>query len=137
MVTFTYTTHNIVNCSHHAVHQSPQNLRGCELSRFSHVGLCDPCGPQPAGLLCPWNSPGKNTEVGWRCLLQGLFLTQGLNPLYLTSPALAGGFFTTSATWEALLETYSSCTCKFLLFNQHLPILCSPQPLATTILFLF
>ena len=22
------------------------------------------CGPQPTGLLCPWNSPGKNTGVG-------------------------------------------------------------------------
>ena len=32
---------------------------------------------------------------------RGIFLTQELN-LNLTSPALAGGFFTTSATWEAL-----------------------------------
>ena len=34
---------------------------------------------QPARLLCPWNSPGKNTGVGCHCLLQGIFLTQGLN----------------------------------------------------------
>ena len=27
----------------------------------------------------------------------------GIEPVSLTSPALAGGFFTTSATWEALL----------------------------------
>ena len=27
-------------------------------------------GPQPARLLCPWNSPGKNTGVGCRSLLQ-------------------------------------------------------------------
>ena len=32
-------------------------------------------------------------------LLQGVFLTRGLN-LHLL-PALAGGFFTTGATWEA------------------------------------
>ena len=31
----------------------------------------------PARLLCPWNSPGKNTEVGCHSLLQGIFLTQG------------------------------------------------------------
>ena len=33
----------------------------------------------PTRLLCPWNSPGKNTGVGCRALLRGIFLTQGLN----------------------------------------------------------
>ena len=33
-----------------------------------------------ACLLCPWDSPGKNTGVGWHFLLQGLFLTQGWSP---------------------------------------------------------
>ena len=37
---------------------------------------------------------------GLHVLLQGTFPAQGWN-LYLMSPALAGGFFTTSATWEA------------------------------------
>ena len=31
-------------------------------------------------LLCPWDSPGKNTGVGCHFLLQGIFLTQRLNP---------------------------------------------------------
>ena len=31
-----------------------------------------------ARLLCPWNSPGKNTGVG--CLLQGILPTQRWNP---------------------------------------------------------
>ena len=31
-------------------------------------------------LLCPWNFPDKNTEVGCHFLLQGIFLTQGSNP---------------------------------------------------------
>ena len=31
-------------------------------------------------LLCPWNSPGKNTGVGCHALLQGIFPTQGSNP---------------------------------------------------------
>ena len=30
-------------------------------------------------LLCPWNSPGKNTGVGCHFLLQGIFPSQGLN----------------------------------------------------------
>ena len=31
-------------------------------------------------LLCPWDSPGKNTEVSCHTLLQGVFPTQGSNP---------------------------------------------------------
>ena len=39
-----------------------------------------PHGLWPTRLLCPWGSPGKNTGVGCHFLLQGIFLTQGLNP---------------------------------------------------------
>ena len=35
---------------------------------------------QPHGLYSPWNSPGQNSGVGSLSLLQGTFLTQGLNP---------------------------------------------------------
>ena len=40
---------------------------------------------RPSRLLCPWDSPGKNTGVGYHALLQGIFPTQGSNPslLYL------------------------------------------------------
>ena len=31
-------------------------------------------------ILCPWNSPGKNTGMGYHLLLPGIFLTQGSNP---------------------------------------------------------
>ena len=34
----------------------------------------------PTRLLYPWDSPGKNTGMGCHALLQGIFLTQGLNP---------------------------------------------------------
>ena len=40
-------------------------------------GLC------PARLLCPWDSPGKNTGVGCHALLQGIFPTQRSNPCLL------------------------------------------------------
>ena len=33
-----------------------------------------------ARLLCPWDSPSKNTGMGCHALLQGIFLTQGSNP---------------------------------------------------------
>ena len=38
-----------------------------------------PHGLQPAGLLCPWNFPGKNTREGCCFLLQRIFPTQGSN----------------------------------------------------------
>ena len=31
-------------------------------------------------VLCPWDSPGKNTGVGCHALLQGIFPTQGWSP---------------------------------------------------------
>ena len=34
-------------------------------------------------LLCPWDSPGKNTGVGCHVLLQAIFLTQGSSPRLL------------------------------------------------------
>ena len=42
-----------------------------------------PHGMQPARLLCPWDSPGKNTGVGSHYFLQGIFLTQESNPCLL------------------------------------------------------
>ena len=35
---------------------------------------------KPTRLLCPWDSPGRNTGVGCHTLLQGIFPTQGSNP---------------------------------------------------------
>ena len=50
----------------------------------------------------------KNKEYGLDChaFLQGIFQSRdlpnpGIKPMCFTSPALAGGFFTTLATWEA------------------------------------
>ena len=43
-----------------------------------------PYGLQPARLLCPWDSPGKNSPgVGCHVLLQSIFLIQGFNPCLL------------------------------------------------------
>ena len=44
----------------------------------SHSVMSDSLWPQ--GLYSPWNSPGRNTEVGSLSLLQGIFPTQGSNP---------------------------------------------------------
>ena len=39
-----------------------------------------PHGLYPGRLLCPWNSPGKNTGIVCHFLVQRIFWTQGLNP---------------------------------------------------------
>ena len=50
--------------------------------------------------------PGKKTKIGYHALFQGILLTQGSNPGLFMSPALAGRFFTTSATWKAHIIIY-------------------------------
>ena len=47
-----------------------------------------PDGLQPAGLLYPWDSPGKDTRVGCHALLQGIVPKPGIEPASLLSPAL-------------------------------------------------
>ena len=39
-----------------------------------------PMDCSPTRLLCPWNSPGKNTGAGSHSLPEGIFPTQGSNP---------------------------------------------------------
>ena len=51
-------------------------------------------------LLCPWDSPGKNTG-GLSFPSPGDLPNPGIKPESLPSPTLAGAFFTTSAAWEA------------------------------------
>ena len=49
----------------------------CYLAAKSWPTLLD---PMDCRRLCPWDFPGKHTEVGCHFFLQGIFLTQGLNP---------------------------------------------------------
>ena len=62
---------------------SPFNQLHAVLSRsvVSNSLWCH--GLWPARLLCPWDSPGKNIEVGFHALLQGISATQGFNPSLL------------------------------------------------------
>ena len=62
-------------------------LHHCLVSRMCQSLIVSdslrPRGLQPARLLYPWDSPGKNTGEGCHSLLQGIFLTQGSNPALL------------------------------------------------------
>ena len=51
----------------------------CILSRFSRIQLCDPMDGSP-WLFCPWNSPGKNTGVGYHAFLQRNLPNPGIEP---------------------------------------------------------
>ena len=65
-----------------------------------------PHGLQPARLLCPWDSPGKNTGVDCSALFQGIFPTQGLNLCLLSLLHWQRWLFTTRFTWEASVNPY-------------------------------
>ena len=64
---------------------TPSNHIGClqepwwGVSRLVLSDSLRPHGLEPTRLLCPWNSPGKKSGVGYHSLLQGIFQTQGSN----------------------------------------------------------
>ena len=61
--------------------------------------LCDPMDCSPPG-----SSMGFSRQEYWRvlpCPPPRDLANSGIKPMSLTSPVLAGGFFITSATWEA------------------------------------
>ena len=72
----------------------------CVLNR---VWLCDPMDYSPPGSSVHGISQGRILK---RVVLPppGDLPHPGISTLSLASPALAGGFFTTSATWEAFTE---------------------------------
>ena len=65
-----------------------RGAKDIEVKSVSHSVMSDSMqlhGLEPARLLCPWDSPGKNTGVGCHALLQGIFPTQGWKPGLLHS----------------------------------------------------
>ena len=74
------------------------------VSRSTLSNSPQPHGLQPARLLCPRDPPGKNTGTGCHFLLQGNLPNPEIEPVSPAASALAGRFFTTSATWEALYK---------------------------------
>ena len=83
-------------CSYIHVFFALQRIYGCALS---HVHLCDPMDCSLPG--CSVHEIFQSTGVGCQSLLWGNLPDPEVEPLFLTSPVLAGSFFITSATWEA------------------------------------
>ena len=63
-----------------AMRSLPWYSDGSPVSRSAMADSARPHGLQPARLLRPWGSPGKDTGVGCHALLQGIFPAQGSNP---------------------------------------------------------
>ena len=83
-----------------------------------------------ARLLCPWNSPGKNTGVGSCPRLQGIFPSQGSNLgfphcrqiLYCLSHQRSPEVYRYSCKLGMRSDLISCCLCPFPFFS---PILSS------------
>ena len=85
------------------------SLRVCRVASVVSDSLW-PCGLQPSRLLCPWDSPGKNTGVSCHTLFQGLFPTQGLNPRLLHLLPWQAGSLPLAPPGKPLYIMYSNDT---------------------------
>ena len=77
----------------------------CVLSRFSHVQLFATPWTVACQALLSMGFPRQEYWSGLPFLSPGDLPNPGVEPASLMSPALAGRFFTTGATWEA--HTYT------------------------------
>ena len=68
---------------------------GDPVSVLSRVQLFATLWTVALRLLCPWDSPSKNTGVGCHALLQGVLPDPGFELVSPVAPASAGGFFST------------------------------------------
>ena len=76
-------------------------VHACVLNHFSRVQLCvAPWTLWPTRLLCPWILQARVLE--WVAVPSSRGSSQLKDPMRVSRlPALAGRFFTISATWEA------------------------------------
>ena len=87
---------------------SCRSLCVCAKSPQSCLTLCDPMGCSPPGSSVHGILQARILE--WVAVLEdppGDLPNPGIEPTSLMFPALAGSFFTTRATWEALLSLCS------------------------------
>ena len=76
-------------------------LCACLLSHFRCVQLFAPPWTVVRQAFRSTGSSRQEDRCGLPCPPPGYPPNPGIKPTFLTSPALAGGFFTTTTTWEA------------------------------------
>ena len=77
----------------------------------SCLTLCNAMDCSPARLLCPWDSPGKNTAVGCCALRQGIFPTQESDPRLLRLLHWQVGSSPLAPPGEPCSSSFSPCFC--------------------------
>ena len=95
-VTLDYVYYSPVHLTSHDLLNLPRFLHVYVLSHFSRGQLCATLCQAPLSM-------GFSRQEYWSglpCPTPGDLPDPGIEPESLTSPALAGRFFTTSATWE-------------------------------------
>ena len=78
-----YSRHFCLWSSVVTICERPSEVKWSEV-KWSRSVVSDSLRPhrlQPARLLCPWDFPGNSTGVDCHFLLQGIFPTQGSNPV--------------------------------------------------------
>ena len=78
-----------------------------------------PRGLQPPRLLCPWDSPGKNTGVGCHALLQEIFPSQGLNPGLLHCRQILYCLSYMEAQANIMIEIYNYINLRIKNYNPY------------------
>ena len=86
-------------------------------SYFSHVQLFATLWTEATRLLCPWDSPGKDTRLGCCALFQGIFPTQGSNPNLLHLLHWQVGSLSLASSGMA--NSLQSCLCVTLWTAAH------------------
>ena len=82
------------------------SMHACVLRHFSSVWLFATLWTAAYHVLLPIGFSGQEYWSGLPCPPPGDLPDPGIEPASVTSPAFAGGFFTTNATWEALIPLY-------------------------------
>ena len=103
-----------------------------QLVQFSHSVVSDslrPYGLLLPRLLCPWDSPSKDTGVGCHALLRGIFPTQGSNPGLLHCGQIHYCLSHQGSHLYTLLKMHirtESESCSVMSNSLHNPMDCSP-----------
>ena len=96
--------------------------------RLKYPQILQPHGLKSTKLLCPWDSPSKNTGVGCHFFLQRNLTDPGIEPTSLVFPALAGRFFTASAAWGSLTDQSSNASSVASAVYSYVSYLASLSP---------
>ena len=114
----THFSHVCIHTLH--AYRHAKSLQSC-------LTLCDPMNCNPTRLLCPWDSPAKNTRVGCHSLSPGNLPNPGIEPKSHMSPALADRFLIPLAPFESPQFT----PCNHLIKNWSLFTLSLGWPLTS------